>query len=174
MRMQLEVAIRVALFAVTMVGTASAESQNESPAPDRKDTILEALELQPSVTNSGKEPEINISGIVWHDKNRLSVEVVGESETKPRGLFKVPWSRRQVAEIEFLEMPAAYCEAIGIQTPCYLVAHASERDELKAPFGKWYVTNEDVPDIYTGLPSVGDPVHMSLPVSTKRVKAASQ
>ena len=151
MRTQLKVAALVAFLAATMIGAASAQSNKP---------ILTALGVR-AIANGAADLNIDISDIAWIDGKRFSIEVVGESETEPRGLLGVPWSRRQVAEIEFLEMTPDYCRAAHTKTPCYLVARANEHDELKAPLGTWHVTDEDVPDVYTGLPSVGDPVHIS-------------
>ena len=170
MRMQIEVAALVVLLVVATIGTASADSAENGGSPIGDAAILAALGIQANAYESNTPPEIDITNFDWIDRDRLSIEVVGESETEPRGLFKVHWDHRQVAEIELLEMPIEYCKAVNTGPPCYLVADANEHDELKAPLGTWHVTNEDVPDIYTGLPSVGDPVSISSDI----LKAASQ
>ena len=160
MRTQLKIAALVAFLAATTIGTASAQSGNP---------MLAALGIQ-AISNGAADPNIDISNIAWIDGKRFSVEVVGESETEPRGLLGVPWSRRQVAEIELLEMPSSYCQAVDTETPCYLVARANEHDELKAPLGTWHVTDEDGPDVYTGLPSVGARVHISAKILSRASK----
>lgn len=159
MRVHIKVAVLVVLLAVTTIGTASDQVQGNGGSPTGDESILGVLGIV-SAAGPDAAPGIDISSIVWIDKNRFSVEVVGEVETEPRGLLRRKWSQRQVAEIEFLEMPSAYCKAVDVETPCYLVAKANEHGELKAPLGTWHVTSEDVPDIYTGLPSVGATVNI--------------
>lgn len=161
MRVHIKVAALVVLLAATTSGTASADASENGGPPTGDDAILSVLDIQANDDGSGTTPKIDISSnIAWIDQNRFSVEVVGEAETEPRGLFNVSWSQRQVAEIELLEMPTEYCEVVDIKTPCYLVSKANEHDELKAPLGAWHVTRENVPDIYTGLPSVGATVNI--------------
>lgn len=166
MQLQIEVAALVVLLTVAAIGTSSAESPENDGSSTGDAAILEALGIK-NADVPGAAHNVDIS---WRGSNRFSVQVVGESETEPRGLFKVTWDRRQVAEFELLGMTSEYCEAIDTATPCYLVASASEHDELKAPLGTWHVTNEDVPDIYTELPSVGDSVFISSDI----LRAASQ
>ena len=159
MRVHIKVAALVVLLAVTTICTAIDQVQGQGGLPAGDESILGVLGIK-SATGLGAAPGIDISSIVWIDKNRFSVEVVGEADTEPRGLLGRKWSQRQVAEIEFLEMPSEYCELVDIETPCYLVAKANEHGELKAPLGTWHVTSEDVPDLYTGLPSVGATVNI--------------
>lgn len=161
MRIPLKVITLVVLLAMMTIGTARADSQANGSAPAGDAAILAALGIQPTSDEPGAGSEINITSFDWTGRDRLSIKVVGESETKPRGLFKVHWDRRQVAEIELLEMPSEYCKAVETDTPCYVVADANEHDELKAPLGAWHVADEDIPDIYIGLPSVGDPLSIS-------------
>ena len=151
MQMQIEVAALIVLVGVMTIGGANAESPENGESPPG-DSILTALGIQAS-------PQIDISKFDWIDPSRVSVEVIGKSVTKPRGLFKVIWNRRQVAEIELVTMEDIYCDAAKIDKPCYLIASANEHDELKAPLGTWHVTNEDVEEIYR-LPSVGKFVHI--------------
>lgn len=165
MRAYIKVAALVGLLAVTTTSAASDQFPGNGGSPTGDASILAALGIvsadgSGATANTGISDIARISNIAWLDRKRFSVEVVGEAETEPRGLLGRKWSRRQVAEIEFLEMPADYCEAVETRTPCYLVAKASEHDELKAPLGAWHVTNEDVPDVYKGLPSVGRLVHI--------------
>ena len=150
MRMQIEIAALVALLAVTLIGTAQDVSA---------DTVLDALGISQASGRDNNTPEID-ANIAWIDPERFSVTVDGKSETEPRGLFKVRWLQRQVAEIEFLQMSSNYCRERDTAEPCYLVAKVDEHDELKAPLGTWHVTSEDVPDIYMGLPSVGATVNI--------------
>ena len=144
MRMQIEIAALVALLTVTLIGTAQDVSA---------DTVLDALGIS-QAKGRDNSPEID-ANIAWIDPERFSVKVDGKSKTEPRGFFNVRWLQRQVTEIEFLQMPSFYCEKRKAEKPCYLVARVDEHDELKAPLGTWHITSEDVPDIYTGLPSVG-------------------
>ena len=159
MRVHIKVAALVVLLAVTIC-TAIDQVQGQGGLPAGDESILGVLGIK-SAAGLDAPPGIDISSIVfWIDKNRFGVEVVGEAETEPRGLLGRKWSQRQVAEIEFLEMPSEYCKLVDIETPCCLVAKANEHGELKAPLGTWHVTSEDVPGLYTGLPSAGATVNI--------------
>ncbi len=161
MRLHIEGAILVALLAASTIGTASAESESNDRLAAVDSAILATLGIQAAGADIlGSTPEIDITNFDWIDQDRISFEVVGESKTEPRGLFKVDWDRRQVAKIKLLRMPPTHCaefvDELDAEESCYLVADTSEHDELKAPLGGWHVTNEEFPaDIYTGLPSVG-------------------
>ena len=159
MRMHIEIAALAVLLAMATTGTASADSTENGGPQTGDDAILAALGIQSQRNADDQGAPLTID-FAWIDKDRLNIEVVGESKTEPRGLFDVHWDRRQVAEIELLEMPSEYCKAVSTDTPCYLVSDANEHDELKAPLGTWHVTEEDIPEIYTGLPSVGNPVYI--------------
>ena len=74
----------------------------------------------------------------------IPISMLRETETEGRGLLRLKWDQREVADVELL--------AVGDNL--YVVLSVNGSMSLKAPLGAWHVENEEVPDFYTG-PGVG-------------------
>ena len=164
MRGQIEIATLVMLVAITVIGAASAESQESCESNGKYSELLEALHIKGKFSDPTKCPTIDIT---WIGEKQIDVKVVGESQWESRGLFNVPWGVRQVAKIKLLEIQSDYCpkqpqggEALEQNQKCYLIMDTTEYKETKAPLGTWHVT-ENVPDIFEKLPSAGKGLRIS-------------
>ena len=81
----------------------------------------------------------------------VSVSMTKETKTAGRGLLKLEWDQREVANLKLLQ----------VGQELYLVLSLNGSTSLKAPAGGWHVDNEEVPDFYRG-PDVGGVVRGAL------------
>lgn len=81
----------------------------------------------------------------------VSVSMTKETKTAGRGLLKLEWDQREVANLKLLQ----------VGQELYLVLSLNGSTSLKAPAGGWHVDNEKVPDFYPG-PDVGGVVRGTL------------
>lgn len=89
--------------------------------------------------------------------DRLKIEISDKSKTERKGVFRVSWERKRVAELELLKVASDLCPDTdsGKGGDCYIVLRADGYEELKAPVGQWLIASAEMPDIFR-LPTVGD------------------
>ncbi len=128
--------------------TGAQESSGVEESPDRHErqfTTGEALDLQEQLVEFRVDFDVDIK---MDDSSRvLSVHLERVTETDGHGFLSLKWQRREVANLELVELG----------DDLFVIANATGQVYSKAPLGRWHIEEEgSLPklNIYAG-PAVG-------------------